>query len=175
MSIISDALRKVSDKRTDRMVLRDRVLRETLSPEIKRIAARKTQWYVSSSLGTLFIVGFVVFMFLYNAEHLLPPQAPPDSGSHEPVKPEVKAQVKPEIKPDIKQGVLKAHKDAPAYRDNQLFILDGIMEGSGEPLAIINDRILREGDFVSGARIMRIGQDAVILERGKKEIRLKLE
>lgn len=173
MSIISDALRKASDKGGDRIILRDRVGHETLSPEIRRIAARKTRWNISSSLGTLIIVGFVVFLFLYNAERLFPPQARPSAGSYEYVKPEIKPEdVKTRREEPLpKEAVLKRE----SARDAQLFILDGIMEGSGEPLAIINDRILREGDYVSGARIMKINQDAVILERGNKEIRLKLE
>ncbi len=43
-------------------------------------------------------------------------------------------------------------------------ILEGIMTGSGRPLAMINGRIVREGESIEKKRIIKIDTDSVILE-----------
>ena len=48
-------------------------------------------------------------------------------------------------------------------------VLKGIAWGKTEPLALINDRVVKEGDTIEGARILKIDFDRVVVRyRGKK-------
>jgi Tfp pilus assembly protein PilO len=53
--------------------------------------------------------------------------------------------------------------------------LNAIIDIAGRKIAIINDTIVREGDWVAKHRIVRIGEDKVILEYRGKELILKIE
>lgn len=44
------------------------------------------------------------------------------------------------------------------------FVLQAITRRDGRPLALINDRLVREGDSLDGARVVRIGDSDVELE-----------
>jgi hypothetical protein len=46
------------------------------------------------------------------------------------------------------------------------FLLTAIGEQDGHPVAVINDRMVRVGDALEGARIVRIGEGEVELEAG---------
>lgn len=64
------------------------------------------------------------------------------------------------------EGVLAAKATLPA------FLLQAISERDGHPVAIINDVLVKEGDLVGGARIVRIGAETVelLLANGKRDV-----
>ena len=50
-------------------------------------------------------------------------------------------------------------------------VLQAITVQDGHPVALINDRVLREGDEIDGVRIRRIGETEVEIERdGQHEV-----
>jgi len=53
--------------------------------------------------------------------------------------------------------------------------LNGIMDMEGERIALINNQILKVGDYIQGARVMRISQDTVELLLKDKIIILKIK
>ncbi|MBI4436941.1 MAG: hypothetical protein HY590_06000 [Candidatus Omnitrophica bacterium] len=54
------------------------------------------------------------------------------------------------------------------------FILNGIVEGKGENVAIINNRITRVGDETDGAVLLEVGKDSVLLKKEGKKFFLKM-
>ena len=44
--------------------------------------------------------------------------------------------------------------------------LNAISERDGQPVAIVNDRLVREGDSFDGVRVLRIGEAEVEVEVG---------
>ncbi len=55
------------------------------------------------------------------------------------------------------------------------FRLEAISYRDGNSIALINDRILKKGDTISGYRVMDIASDRVVLSDSKNRIVLKLE
>ena len=55
------------------------------------------------------------------------------------------------------------------------FTLNGVMEGPGESLAIIDNKILKKGDYIHGAQLINISTDRVTLLYDDKEIILYIE
>ncbi len=53
--------------------------------------------------------------------------------------------------------------------------LNGIIDIAGKKVAIMNDKIVREGDWIARYRIVRIGEDEVIAVYGGKKRTLKIE
>ena len=53
--------------------------------------------------------------------------------------------------------------------------LEGILDGSGRPMVIIDDIILSEGDTIEGAKVIKIEGDSVILIHDQKEFTLFLK
>ncbi|MFA6349462.1 MAG: hypothetical protein WCY12_00850, partial [Candidatus Omnitrophota bacterium] len=53
--------------------------------------------------------------------------------------------------------------------------LIGIIWDEKEPLAMINERILKVGDMIQGKQIIRINSDSIVVDDGSKEIELKLQ
>lgn len=53
--------------------------------------------------------------------------------------------------------------------------LKGIIDIAGKKVAIMNDKIVREGDWIAKHRIVRIGEDEVIVVYGRKKRTLKIE
>ena len=47
--------------------------------------------------------------------------------------------------------------------------LGGMIVGSGQPIAIINDQIVREGDWVGEYRVVKIGKKEVLLKSGNDQ------
>jgi hypothetical protein len=52
----------------------------------------------------------------------------------------------------------------PTPAPSAVLVLQAISEKDGRPVAIINDRLMREGDEFDGARLVRIGEAEVELE-----------
>ena len=55
-----------------------------------------------------------------------------------------------------------------------LFALNGIMYVEGRPQAIINGQVLEEGDKISGATVLVIEKDCVLLDLNNTNIRIEL-
>lgn len=62
---------------------------------------------------------------------------------------------------------------APSLAPSQPFTLQAVSERDGRAVAIINDRLLREGDSIDGARIVKIASDQVELEIGGRRVVLR--
>ena len=56
-----------------------------------------------------------------------------------------------------------------------VFILNGIIQGNGESLAMINNTILKKGDFYQGGQIINITSSSVTLFYRDKEITLRIK
>lgn len=53
--------------------------------------------------------------------------------------------------------------------------LIGIIWDEKNPVAMINERILKTGDVIQGKQVVRINSDSVIIDDGSKETELKLQ
>lgn len=63
-----------------------------------------------------------------------------------------------------------ATNDTPTSPPVREFRLTAISERDGEPIALLNDRLVREGDSFEGLRILRIGDAEVEIEvRGERQ------
>jgi hypothetical protein len=68
----------------------------------------------------------------------------------------------------------KAAATAEATRPAEpAFTLQAISERDGRPVALVNDRLVREGDSIDGARIVRIARDEVELDLGGRRLTLR--
>jgi len=59
-------------------------------------------------------------------------------------------------------------------KDDSEVILSGIMWDKEQPLAIINDIVVKKGDTVGGNIVVKIEEDRVILNNGESDFELKL-
>jgi hypothetical protein len=62
---------------------------------------------------------------------------------------------------------------AAAAPSPRVFTLQAISEKDGHTVALINDRLLREGDAIDGARVITIAADSVELEIGGRRVVLR--
>ena len=53
--------------------------------------------------------------------------------------------------------------------------LNGIIDIAGRKVAIMNDKIVREGDWIAKHRVVQIGEDEVVAVYGRKKRTLKIE
>ena len=90
------------------------------------------------------------------------PQAPP-----EPTSPAAAAS-RPAILSTAAPPIAPASPASPPA-----LTLQAISERDGRPLAIVNDRLVREGDSIDGARIVRIAKDEVELEVAGRRVLLR--
>lgn len=60
----------------------------------------------------------------------------------------------------------------PARAPAPAFVLQAISERDSQPIAIINDQLVKEGDRLAGARVVRIGTETVeiVLASGEKDL-----
>jgi len=73
------------------------------------------------------------------------------------------------VPPSIVQGI------APSKQSDEPFVLHGIVEGGGQPYAVINGAIVGVGETVEGALLLTIAGGAVTMRLANgKEIRLSL-
>jgi hypothetical protein len=64
---------------------------------------------------------------------------------------------------------------AAAADSAQALVLNGLLWGLGEPVALIGDAILREGESDGDLVVLKIGPDFVICRKGDKVFRLDLQ
>ena len=53
---------------------------------------------------------------------------------------------------------------SPVAGSTRSLVLNAISEQGGVPVAVVNDRVVREGDFFDGIRVLRIGAAEVEVE-----------
>lgn len=177
MSIISDALRKAADKRREVIRLPDEELtRELVNREkkIRKFTSKRTRWSALSSIGVFFIVGFAILIFLYNTEFLTSFISPKQGSSMVmPKKIDFEQKIPSSLtaKPvgTIDEPSLK--EEVPSFE----LTLNGVIEGAGEPVAVINNNILEKGDFIHGMQIIDITSNKVTLLNGDKELILRIK
>ena len=87
-----------------------------------------------------------------------PPQAPADSS-------------KSTLAPAASQTT--ASHEASAKTPPPEFALNGLVEGVGEPFAIINGQIVRLGESISGATLLEVKHDSARLKRSDEELVLR--
>jgi len=61
-------------------------------------------------------------------------------------------------------GARPIHAVKTAIPESDNFRLGGIMLGDGSPTAIINQKIVRPGDVIDGAKVIKINKNSVTLE-----------
>lgn len=95
-------------------------------------------------------------------------------GSNSTRVPSPGAQMRPRASAEMSaQPTQPAGSPAPATRtptasadsSRSEFILSGVVEGLGEPYAVINGLVVRAGDGIEGATVLTIGDGAVTLRR----------
>lgn len=121
---------------------------------------------------------FTVSTFELKETESLPPTGTPEQQG-----PRIQVEVRDDIvvkrdpfleKEEKTKKVVTALKAKKRVRMPRLK-LNGIIHIGGTNVAIINDTVLREGDWILKHRIVRIDDDKVILEYGGKERILKIE
>ncbi len=92
-----------------------------------------------------------------------------------PVEPRKSAAVKEGgIKANIRETMHDLQKKLKKMRNNNME-LNGIVYDKERPRAIINDTIVKVGDTIEGAKVVRIEKSAVVLSLRDKVINLKLD
>jgi hypothetical protein len=170
MSIISDALKKVSDKRRDTVRLKEEELANIFSTTSDKIESKKARWNMLSVAGTVFIVGLAIAAFFYLA------QSVPMFGRTAASLPQ--SEDTETAPPGIVAGTVFTEKsvtEEASVKTLMPFKLNGITEGAGESFAIINNNILRKGEYFQGAQLIEIAGDNVTLLYDDKEVTLRIE
>ncbi len=97
-----------------------------------------------------------------------PPTAPLRTGPPRPSAPPPRADLPASAAPQPLSSVASSTPPAPP---GAALILHAITIQDGRPVALINDRVLREGDEFDGVRVLRIGEAEVEIERaGRRDV-----
>lgn len=107
--------------------------------------------------------------------------APPDkSGKEQAVRPQIVVRdiaVKrdPFLEKKEKKKVAAVSKRKKGRKRSPPLKLNGIIDIAGKRIAIVNDKIVREGDEIASHRILKIEEDEVIVVYGGKERTLRVK
>jgi len=172
MSIINDALKKAQDQNAQ-------FKSKGIFP-YSVAKHHKPQSYiqkkVTAFIGTLFLmtltlaVSWLIIGTIMNLS--MPPvvvtpeiQEPPEGQiSTEPQDPSPTANI-------ANKGILYQR----AKPVSETFVLSGIVFGGGNPFAVINDKIVEEGDRIAEAKVVRIEKNRVTLHFEGEKITLTLK
>ena len=146
MSIIYDALKKV----------------ENTLVNVSQVRPEKNP---KPKPKSYLLVGLVVCSVLFIANILIKLQPPRSAKKDITLEPLSKA-VSPRESAPI-EDTAEAPKETPSS-----FTLNGVYFSGGEGYALINNRIVKEGDIVDGATVVQIFLDEVELERDGSIIKL---
>ncbi|MFH0771583.1 MAG: hypothetical protein V1933_03075 [Candidatus Omnitrophota bacterium] len=173
MSIILEALKKVTE---DRRVLYAKTKRQVQESKIKN---EKNKDSVSGKANPIFNIPVLVFAAILAAGAILLPFALKINDSADTKTRNITAS--PKTTTDYELGVSAEgytpptgaqEQICPKNRINNIFkpknslpklTLNGIISGIGEPNAIIENKIIGEGESIKGAKILRIYPDKVEL------------
>ena len=192
MSIITDALNKAQKRTSVTTGLRElekrtgmgegvRVTTRGVRPKIearegfftsdaRRLSEKKALWGLRSASGTLLIVGAVVLAFFYSTR-FFSGALPPTPAMRE--NPSAVVAAPDKAAPAVKApaGVKKIRQ---AERRPHPFELSGII-GGDEPMAIIDNSIVKIGESIRGARLVSVSSDRVTILYKGKEVVLKID
>ncbi len=173
MSIISDALKKA--QQTQSAPLKDgKAAVEPLAPLVRHHTPQQKMLQSVISWGILLLVsGLVAFKLITETMGTL---ATPSVVTRYkiPDKIEIQAKSKEAVAPSTFPFTvpLKTFYSGPP---EEAFSLSGIVQGAGKPVAIINDKVLEEGDSINDAKVIRIEDKKVTLSVKDKEVTLTLK
>lgn len=184
MSIIQEALKKAQsdvkmpDVRPDIKPVRKvedarPIVKPVAQKNGKKPAVKKNVLMVAALSALVAIAIFSARQFLSKADNI---------SNNTNTMPTQEVSYRPIIKPEVKtpntiagQGQLNTATGIRKMRDRPNLILNGIMYIEESPRAIVNNSIVEAGDSVSGAKVMKINRQSVILEYENVEITLNLK
>lgn len=197
MSIINDALKKAGSRINEEPAVSE-FTREAAEQEINQILQFDTEYtkpqlqlYEKSNRLPFFIVGGVflaciailaVIFFLklgFNREHSYAakptvltedstqPSAAPAQVS--PAQSVVIQEAKKDDKGRFRPEAIKEFVKLPTLN------LSGIIKGRGEPMAIIDNKVIGVGDMIKGAFVVKIGSDSVNMVYKDQEFVLRIK
>ncbi len=70
---------------------------------------------------------------------------------------------------------LQASSSRPAKTTSERFVLNGVVTMDNEKVALINDEMVRKGEFIEGAYVINILDNKVYLDLGGKPVVLKIK
>jgi len=79
------------------------------------------------------------------------------------------------LKVSYRNPLIPSFLKRTAEEESVSLVLSGIVYDGEEPLAIIDDSVLKTGDSISGLKIIRISPETVILSDNKRRVTLNLE
>ena len=172
MSIINEALKKAADRKLHVEGSSARVLERSelpVTPEKRRPENSRPR-----KIGKFFVLFFVVslligvlaFAFFFEKASL--EDVPPAPNSVRQVAPA-------QVTENIVRPVLPLKDDRKNFVKLPNLVLNGIIQGRGRPLAVINDQIVNMGDSVLGAAVVGIGEDTVNLIYRDQEFVLRIK
>lgn len=135
-------------------------------------------WWIGLAIGgtaviMLMLWGYSLLLRWQLAKDAVPEVTPPPrvvrvTSRPEPVQPTV---IQPPSSAKAALSPPAVTTPAPAKRKRPDLMLNGIVEGRGEPVAIINGMILRIGDSIAGATLLEIwGEEARLRWRNEELI-----
>lgn len=165
MSIINEALKKAGEARKDFPEPEPLVSEPQPEPKVGRKKKSNKRLII---LGISSLMGCVLlFIFFLVKKPLIGEKIEKQSI------PEVifsaPKQKEDSAKETVIQETVIQEEKAPSL------FLTGIIQGYGRPAAIINERIVEEGDFIRGARVIEIGQGEVRLNFEGEDFLLTLK
>jgi hypothetical protein len=96
-------------------------------------------------------------------QHLVEPEIRPE--------PETASMVTVPPQPAIAPTPPPASTPVPSPSPRRRFVLQAISQRDGRPVAMLDDRLVREGDRFDGVAVVRIGEDEIEIEvEGQRRI-----
>lgn len=167
MSLILEALRKLE--------------REKQTPERGLLVVGATQWARPRAARppiVLFLLGVLIgaaLLGIWRWRSAVPSPPPPVTMARAAAPPTTAAAAPPSVPPTAPPAPTTeplAATPAPSPTA-PTFTLQAISERDGRPVAIVNERLVREGDSIDGAQIVKIGIAQVEIEVAGRRIVLK--
>lgn len=172
MSIINDALKKAQEQNT-------RFKSKGIS-SYSVAKQHKPQSYIQKKviafISTLFLMTLtlgVSWLIIGTIKNLSMPPVAVVPEIHEP--PEDQINTEPQDPSPIADVANKGILYQKAKPVSETFVLSGIVFGDGNPFAVINDKIVEEGDRIDEAKVVRIEKNRVTLHLEGEKITLTLK
>ena len=179
MSIISEALKKAQSKRTEELVLRSGddgsvILQSPTTSHSTEFRQPRIILYVAIILAVFILAGAAL---LYWNQHSI--KSDPNESVSKTNKAEKDVNRLPGFSsPTIQKNTVKAPLIAPpiiaAIVPKKTPTLEGIMYSPLRPQAILNGRIVSNGDTIDGFTVVEIFPDMVTIKSGEKTLTLRM-
>lgn len=160
MSIINEALKKAASKNDDFSRLASEPLKEfektagSVQLDVQKKTWQRKKWLFFGGISGG-LAASVLFISIFLGKDLSVTSRPRPTAIAQPAPEAVAAPAKYVRLPNL--------------------TLDGIVEGRGEPMAIINARIVKVGDNLQGASVVRINKESVLLVYEGQEFLLRIK